>query len=54
MHPLRKGNPTGLVEIPANWCLDDLPPSMCIKNAANSHGWVDVRTIEQIWKDHCP
>jgi len=26
MKPLEKGPETGLVEIPANWYLDDLPP----------------------------
>lgn len=26
MKPLERGNMTGLVEIPANWYLDDLPP----------------------------
>lgn len=25
---------------------------MFIKDSANSHGFVDVRTIEQKWKDH--
>ena len=28
MQPLVRGNETGLVEIPANWYLDDLPPMM--------------------------
>jgi hypothetical protein len=31
MKPLVKGNITNLVEIPANWYLDDLPPHMFIK-----------------------
>jgi len=26
MTPLKQGQPTGLVEIPASWYLDDLPP----------------------------
>jgi len=26
MHPLKAGKPTGLVEIPASWSIDDLPP----------------------------
>ena len=52
MHPLKPGQETGMVEIPANWYLDDLPPLMFIKKAPNSHGWVDVRSIEQLWKDH--
>jgi len=30
MKPLSRGNETGLVEIPANWYLDDLPPMMYV------------------------
>ena len=52
MKPLVRGNTTNLVEIPASWILDDLPPMMFIKAAANSHGWVNPRDIEQMWKDH--
>lgn len=52
MKPLQKGQETGLVEIPANWYLDDLPPMMFMKAVPNSHGWVDVRSVEQLWKDH--
>ncbi|PWN53308.1 glycoside hydrolase/deacetylase, partial [Violaceomyces palustris] len=51
MKPLVKGKVTGLVEIPGNWYVDDLPPMMFIKNAPNSHGFVNPRDIEQIWKD---
>ncbi|KAH7926010.1 carbohydrate esterase family 4 protein [Leucogyrophana mollusca] len=51
MKPLQKGNETGLVEIPANWYLDDLPPMMFIKSSPNSHGWVNSRDVEQLWKD---
>ncbi|GJJ13351.1 hypothetical protein Clacol_007603 [Clathrus columnatus] len=51
MKPLTRGNETGLVEIPANWYLDDLPPMMFIKNSPNSHGWVNARDVEQLWKD---
>ena len=35
MQPLRRGNPTGLVEIPGNWYLDDLPPMMCVNVTAH-------------------
>ena len=28
MKPLNRGKETGIVEIPANWYLDDLPPMM--------------------------
>jgi peptidoglycan/xylan/chitin deacetylase (PgdA/CDA1 family) len=54
MKPLVKGNVTGLVEIPGSWYIDDLPPMMFIKNSANSHGWVNPRDVEDIWKvsDH--
>ncbi|KAH8092512.1 glycoside hydrolase/deacetylase [Cristinia sonorae] len=51
MKPLVRGKQTGLVEIPANWYLDDLPPMMFIKSSANSHGWVNARDVEQLWKD---
>ncbi|KAF9241397.1 carbohydrate esterase family 4 protein [Melanogaster broomeanus] len=51
MKPLTKGNETGIVEIPGNWYLDDLPPMMFIKSNANSHGWVNTRDVEQLWKD---
>ena len=51
MQGLVRGEETGLVEIPANWYLDDLPPMMFIKGSPNSHGFVNPRDIEQIWKD---
>ncbi|KAI0782544.1 glycoside hydrolase/deacetylase [Abortiporus biennis] len=51
MKPLVRGKETGLVEIPANWYLDDLPPMMFIKASSNSHGWVNSRDVEQLWKD---
>ncbi len=52
MKPLEKGPMTGLVEIPSNWYLDDLPPMMFIKKAPNSHGWVNPRDVEDLWRDH--
>ena len=51
MKPLIRGNETSLVEIPASWYLDDLPPMMFIKKAPNSHGWVNPHDIEQMWRD---
>jgi peptidoglycan-N-acetylglucosamine deacetylase len=51
MKPLQRGNKTSLIEIPANWYLDDLPPMMFIKKSPNSHGFVNPRDIEQMWKD---
>ncbi|KAJ5337595.1 hypothetical protein N7452_004323 [Penicillium brevicompactum] len=52
MKPLVKGGPSGLVEIPGNWYIDDLPPMMFIKSAPNSHGFMNARDVESIWKDH--
>ena len=51
MHALERGVETDLVEIPANWYLDDLPPMMFIKKSPNSHGFVNPRDIESMWKD---
>jgi peptidoglycan/xylan/chitin deacetylase (PgdA/CDA1 family) len=51
MKPLVRGEETDLVEIPANWYLDDLPPMMFIKGAPNSHGFVNPRHLEEMWRD---
>ena len=51
MQGLVRGQETDLIEIPANWYLDDLPPMMFIKNSPNSHGFVNPRDIEQMWRD---
>lgn len=51
MKPLVRGQETELIEIPASWYLDDLPPMMFIKKSPNSHGFVNPRDIEQMWRD---
>jgi peptidoglycan/xylan/chitin deacetylase (PgdA/CDA1 family) len=51
MKALVRGHETDLVEIPASWYLDDLPPMMFIKNSPNSHGFVNPRDIEEMWRD---
>ncbi|WP_226571026.1 polysaccharide deacetylase family protein [Mangrovibacter yixingensis] len=51
MKPLVRGEETSLVEIPANWYLDDLPPMMFIKKSPNSHGFVNPRHLEEMWRD---
>ena len=51
MKPLVRGKETRLIEIPANWYLDDLPPMMFIKKSPNSHGFVNPRDIEEMWRD---
>ncbi len=51
MKPLTHGKEIDLVEIGANWYLDDLPPMMFMKKVPNSHGFVNPRDIEQMWRD---
>ncbi len=51
MKPLVRGEETDLIEIPASWYLDDLPPMMFIKAAPNSHGFVNPRHLEEMWRD---
>ena len=51
MIPLKRGHETDLIEIPASWYLDDLPPMMFIKTAPNSHGFVNPRHLEEMWRD---
>lgn len=51
MKPLVRGQESRLIEIPANWYLDDLPPMMFIKKSPNSYGFTNPRDIEQMWRD---
>ena len=51
MKPLERGRAVDIVEFCGNWYLDDLPPMMFIKQAPNSHGFVNPRDIEQLWRD---
>jgi peptidoglycan/xylan/chitin deacetylase (PgdA/CDA1 family) len=51
MMPLTHGKEIDLVEIGANWYVDDLPPMMFMKKVPNSHGFVNPRDIEQMWRD---
>ena len=51
MRPLQHGREVDLVEFCGNWYVDDLPPMMFNKNAANSHGYVSPRDIETLWND---
>ncbi len=51
MKPLVRGHETDLIEIPASWHVDDLPPLLFIKNSPNSHGFVNPRDLEQMWMD---
>ncbi|SLM34997.1 polysaccharide deacetylase family protein [Lasallia pustulata] len=52
MHPATQSGPsTSLVGIPCNWYMEDATPLQFYPHTPNSHGYVDVRTIEQMWKD---
>ncbi|KAF1960357.1 polysaccharide deacetylase [Byssothecium circinans] len=54
MHPLPQPLPPtseSLVEIPANWYAEDMTPLQFWPHVENSQGYVDVRVIEQMWKD---
>ena len=51
MKPLQHGKEIDLVEIGANWYVDDLPPMMFMKASPNSHGFVTPRQIEELWRD---
>ncbi|KAH7085130.1 polysaccharide deacetylase family protein-like protein [Paraphoma chrysanthemicola] len=54
MHPLPKAaaaTSKTLVEIPANWYTEDMTPLQFWPHAPNSQGYVDVRVIENMWKD---
>ncbi|KIY69952.1 glycoside hydrolase/deacetylase [Cylindrobasidium torrendii FP15055 ss-10] len=52
MKPLERGKQTSLLQIPANWYLDDLPPHMFIKASHASHGFVDADVTLKLWEKH--
>ncbi len=51
MKPLVRGKVSRLIEVPVSWYLDDLPPMMFIKKAPNSHGFMNPRDIEELWRE---
>ncbi|KAE8145206.1 putative xylanase/chitin deacetylase [Aspergillus avenaceus] len=40
-----------LVCVPCNWYMEDMTPMQFLPHAPNSHGYTDVRVIENLWKD---
>lgn len=42
---------SAVVEIPVNWYAEDMTPLQFYPNVANSAGYVDVRVVENMWKD---
>ncbi|KAL8710534.1 MAG: hypothetical protein Q9220_004967 [cf. Caloplaca sp. 1 TL-2023] len=53
MHPvpLSTSPLSSLIEIPCNWYGEDETPLSYLPHVNNSHGYVDTRVIEQMWKD---
>jgi len=48
MRPLSTLKPSKIVEIPANWHLDDWPP---MQPKPGAHGFVDPHVVERFWMD---
>ncbi|KAJ4363572.1 hypothetical protein N0V83_009868 [Neocucurbitaria cava] len=51
MTPMSTLKASSVVEIPANWHLDDWPPFQLSLSQASTHGYVDTATIERLWKE---
>ena len=51
MKPLVRGQETDLIELPGNWYLNDMTPMVFIKSVPNSHGYVNPRDVEEMWRD---
>lgn len=50
MEPMTKLTPSKVVEVPANWHLDDWPPFVVSFKAATAQGYVSPDVILQLWK----
>jgi len=51
MAPMSTLKPSSVVEIPANWHLDDWPPFQLSLSQPSTHGFVDPHVIERLWKE---
>ncbi|KAJ4355763.1 uncharacterized protein N0V89_003783 [Didymosphaeria variabile] len=51
MLPMSTLKLSSVVEIPANWHLDDWPPFQLSLSQASTHGFVDTAVVERLWKD---
>ena len=51
MSPMTKIRPSKVVEIPANWHLDDWPPLQPMMGKPGANGFVDTETVERLWKE---
>ena len=50
MRPMSKLKASNVVEIPANWHLDDWPPLQPMPGRA-AHGFVDTHVVEKLWRE---
>jgi peptidoglycan/xylan/chitin deacetylase (PgdA/CDA1 family) len=51
MTPMSALKPSRVVEIPANWHLDDWPPLQPIPGRAGAQGFVDTHVVERLWRE---
>ncbi|KAK5702158.1 hypothetical protein LTR17_022585 [Elasticomyces elasticus] len=51
MSPMTKIKPSKVVEIPANWHLDDWPPLQPIPGRPGAQGFVDTSVVEKLWME---
>lgn len=51
MIPTTQGPETKLIEIPASWYMDDLPPFQFMDHLGGGGGYTDPYVIEKMWKD---
>jgi peptidoglycan/xylan/chitin deacetylase (PgdA/CDA1 family) len=50
MKPMSTLHASSVVEVPANWHLDDWPPFQLSLSQPSTHGYVDTDVIERLWK----
>lgn len=51
MTPMSVLKRSKVVEIPANWHLDDWPPLQPMMGHPGTHGFVDTSVVEKLWKE---
>ncbi|KER00424.1 hypothetical protein AUEXF2481DRAFT_71990 [Aureobasidium subglaciale EXF-2481] len=49
MSPMTRLKPSKIVEIPANWHVDDWPPLQPMPGRAGTHGFVSTHELEKLW-----
>jgi peptidoglycan/xylan/chitin deacetylase (PgdA/CDA1 family) len=51
MVPMSTIKPSKVVEIPANWHIDDWPPFQPIPGNPAAQGFVDAHSVERLWRE---